>query len=77
MPASSMKKLFDWALSAKSGKKKDAAAVSNKKSDNSLDEDARSGLAKMLDAHMSEMGTILNGAQRLLIRFDDSICSQV
>lgn len=53
-------------LPTKSGKKKDAAAVSNKKIVGPVDEDTKSGLARMLDAHMSDMSTILNGAGRLL-----------
>jgi hypothetical protein len=62
-----MKNESDWALSVESAKKKDAAALSNKKIIIPVDEDARSGLARMLDAHMSDMGTILNGAPRFII----------
>ncbi len=68
-----MNKDADWVLSDKSGKKQDAAAVSTNKIVSPVDEDARSGLARMLDAHMSDMGTILNGILRFFIRYDDSI----
>jgi hypothetical protein len=50
----------------KAGKKKDVAAVSNKKIA-TADDEARSGLVRMLDAHMSDMGTILNGELRYIV----------
>ncbi len=48
--------IFDFAA-----KKKDTAVPSSKQAQSNADFDSKSSLEKMLDAHMSDMNTILNG----------------
>ena len=55
---------FKTTNASDAGKNKDPAALSGKQTAESADIESKSRLERMLDAHMSDMNTILNGESR-------------